>query len=178
MRYRALPLAALLLACAAPEGNRADNMAAGGEGNGGAPAEVPINDGGTPPPAPAPAPTPDGQQPAGDSERTAAITLSASPESLSPGATVTLRLANGSRGQVGYNLCTSALETAAGAAVRTDRVCTMELRTLEAGQSATYGYELPAGLEPGSYRFSSGVEWMAAGNRTNVTSNSIRVTGS
>lgn len=178
MRYGALPLVALVLACAGQDRNAADNSAAGAQGNASdAPAGVPVDNGGTAPP-PGPATPPNGQPPAGEPEPTSSVTLSASPESVRAGGTVTLRLANGSRQPVGYNLCTSALQTASGAAVQSDRICTMELRTVAPGQSATYAYELPSSLAPGSYRFSTSIEWMAAGNRTSVTSNGIRVNGS
>ena len=112
----------------------------------------------------APAPTPPGE-----------VTLTAAPPQTSSGSTMVLSLANASAQQIGYNLCTSALQTAAGTAVQTDRVCTMELRTLTPGATATYNYELPANLPAGSYRFSTGVERMQSGDRTTVTSNTFEV---
>ena len=103
------------------------------------------------------------------------VTLTAAPTQTSAGSAVTLTLANGSRQTVGYNLCTSALQTAAGAEVRTDRVCTLELRTLEPGRNATYRYELPGRLSDGRYRFSTGLDQMPSGGPTSVTSNTIEV---
>lgn len=103
------------------------------------------------------------------------VTLTAAPSRTSPGATVTLTLTNGSRQLIGYNLCTSALETAAGRPVPNDRVCTMELRTLDPGRSATYAYELPASIASGNYRFSASAERMGAGTRTVARSNSFQV---
>lgn len=175
MRYASLPLAALLFACTAQSDNEADNVSADpaatdpaagtGEPNG--------NDDAAPPSSQPPA-QPPGQDP--PAQPNSSISLSASPQSVRAGATVALRLANGSSQQIGYNLCTSGIQTSAGQPVRTDRVCTMELRTLDPDKSATYSYDLPDNLAPGSYRFTTGVEWMAAGNRTSVTSNGITVT--
>ena len=104
-----------------------------------------------------------------------AITLSATPHRAAAGATMTLSLHNGSPSQAGYNLCTSRLETTAGVAVPSDRVCTLELRLLDPGASATYAYELPARLAPGSYRFTTTVERMDSGARGTVQSNSFQV---
>lgn len=52
------------------------------------------------------------------------------------GATMTLTLRNGSKEQIGYNLCTSAIETTSGKNIESGRVCTMEPRTVEPGRSA------------------------------------------
>ncbi len=68
-----------------------------------------------------------------------------------------------------------ALMAADGAPVRTDRVCTLELRTIESGRVATYPYQLPASVMPGTYRFSTTVERMQSGTRTTLTSNEITV---
>ena len=88
---------------------------------------------------------------------------------------MTLTLRNGDRQQIGYNLCTSALETSAGRPVPSNRVCTMELRTLGPGRSATYSYKLPVNMADGSYRFLTQVEWMQSGRRSGVRSNSFEV---
>lgn len=182
MRFRALMLALLLSGCTADDDNAALNAAANVSGSGELnAADPPRNDAGAdgaadeaaPPPGSPPAQQPPagapGEQPSG------AVTLSAAPARVAPGATMTLTLSNGSRGQVGYNLCTSAIETAAGRAVRTDRMCTMELRTLGPGRSTVYAYELPASIGPGSYRFSTSVERMDPGTRGVVRSNSFEV---
>jgi hypothetical protein len=122
--------------------------------------------------SPAPAPPPNGQPapgPSGD------VMLSASPSRTAAGSTMTLTLTNSANYTVGYNLCTSAIETAAGSSVPTDRVCTMELRTLQPGRSANYSFELPANLGDGSYRFSTGAENLDAGPRAAVKSNMCTV---
>lgn len=103
------------------------------------------------------------------------VTLTATPPETSAGSTMVLRLANGSRQAIGYNLCTSALLDASGNAVKTDRVCTMELRTLAPAGAANYDYDLPADLPSGSYRFSTDLERMQSGDRTTVTSNTFDV---
>lgn len=158
MRPTAVALASLLFACTV-DGENASNNAESAELNGGLAV----------PPAQQP-PTGEGATvPAGD------IGLRASPERVGPGASVTLTLNNGSRGRLGYNLCTSLLQTAAGEEVRSDRVCTMELRILEPGRAATYSYDLPSALEDGSYRFSTSVEPMDDGAPTTFTSNAIEV---
>lgn len=112
----------------------------------------------------APVPTPPGD-----------VTLAASPPQASAGSTIVLSLANGSALEIGYNLCTSALQSASGTVVQTDRVCTMELRILAPGATATYNHELPASLPAGTYRFSTSIERMQSGDRTSVTSNAFEV---
>ncbi|HEU5481936.1 MAG TPA: hypothetical protein VFU80_02425 [Sphingomicrobium sp.] len=88
---------------------------------------------------------------------------------------MTLTLSNGSDRQVGYNLCNSALQTSAGRPVPSGRICTMELRTLEPGRTATYSYELPVNMAEGSYRFLTQVEWIGANRSSGIRSNSIEV---
>jgi len=88
---------------------------------------------------------------------------------------MTLTLDNGSKEQVGYNLCTSALETSAGRAVPTGRICTMELRTLEPGKTVNYPYKLPVNMTAGNYRFVTQVEWIASGRRSGVRSNGFEI---
>jgi hypothetical protein len=83
---------------------------------------------------------------------------------VSPQRTLELRLVNQSTGQLGYNLCTSSLERRSGQAwqpVATQRICTMELRTLKPGEEARYPLELD-GLPPGEYRASTRVEGLPA----------------
>ena len=62
-------------------------------------------------------------------------------------------------------------------AVPSDRICTMELRTLQAGSTTTYRTTLPPGTTAGDYRFITNVELMESGQRRGVTSNIVRVTG-
>lgn len=108
-------------------------------------------------------------------------TLTTDRESYPAGATATLRLANQNQHALGYNLCTSTLERRAGGEWRTaegedQRVCTMELRILEAGGTATYSYLLAATLPEGEYRFRTSLEHMGNGTRETATSNTFRVT--
>lgn len=101
------------------------------------------------------------------------ISLDVVPEEARAGATVELVLANETSGSIGYNLCTSSLErrTSGGwAGVQTDRVCTMELRTLAAGETARYPYDLPTDLPEGEFRFLTTVELMDEGGRQTVWS--------
>lgn len=196
MRRTALLLAMLLASCSQEPDNA---MNAEADSNVAATAEddIPIPGGGDqlPPDATddeAPAPPPENDDepaPPGNDEEPAPpgndgtpvlppsgrVTLAAAPPGTSAGATMTLTLANSSRRTVGYNLCTSDLQTSAGTSVKTNRVCTMELRTLQPGRRATYQYELPDSLPDGRYRFSTGVQRMPNGSRITVTSNSFRV---
>lgn len=174
-----LPL--LLAACSVETGNDGGNVApseAGepavaptGDGTGAAPGAIPAEPA---PPAgpPGTEPTPDNGQPP---EPSGQVSLTAAPASVEPGATMTLTLRNGTREQLGYNLCTSTLQTGAGRPMPTDRVCTMELRTLDPGRSANYSYGLPGNLGSGSYRFSTRVERMPSGRSESVRSNSFEV---
>lgn len=99
------------------------------------------------------------------------ISLDVVPTDVRAGATAELVLANETSGSIGYNLCTSALErrTAGGwEGVQTDRVCTMELRKLPAGEATRYPYELPTELDEGEYRLLATVELMDEGGRQSV----------
>lgn len=173
MRFQPLALAALLFACADPQDNQlnqADNGMIADEpilGDEGGNAALPPGQPGAPAPG-EPAPEQPAPDPSGE------VTLGAAPSSAAAGATMTLTLANGIDQPIGYNLCTSGL-VRDGASVQTDRVCTMELRTLQPGARATYGWELPDDLAPGSYRFTAGVERMTSGSRLVVTSNGFTV---
>ena len=125
--------------------------------------------------APAAPDTGNEQQPQRQPEPSEEVTLSVSPEQTTEDSTVTLTLRNGSEEQLGYNLCTSSLQTAAGCEVPTGRVCTMELRTLEPGRTATYRYELPVNVAQGSYRFAAQVTWMKSNRTSRVRSNPFEV---
>lgn len=186
MRFAPLALAVLAAGCTSPESNQVnqdDSLAtaesaaddATGAPSDGQPGE-PAQPGG-PDPQPAP-PAPPGQPapPAPPPEAEREVTLSASPSRVAAGGTVTLALTNGLRQPIGYNLCTSAL-IRNGRQVPTDRVCTMELRTLQPGGRATYGYELPSNLASGSYRFNARVDRMNTGSGMVVRSNVVEVTG-
>ena len=155
----ALALSLMLCACSADGANQAGNATAP-QGNAAAPA-VPG--------------TANERLPQQQPEPSEEITLSVSPEQTTENSTVTLTLRNGSEEQLGYNLCTSALETAAGREVPTSRVCTMELRTLEPERTATYRYELPVNVAQGSYRFAAQVNWMASNRTSLVRSDAFEV---
>lgn len=163
MKMQPFALALLLCACAPAE--NANNAAAE---LGGAQEDVPIVNGSE---VPQPA---DGQTP---TEQSGEVALSASPGSVAAGGTVTLTLANRTPERIGYNLCTSAIETEAGDTVPSDRVCTMELRTLEPGDSATYAFELPGELAPGRYRLTTSVHRMEAGTQMPVSTEIFEVKG-
>jgi hypothetical protein len=160
-------LSLLLLACAVESGNRAENIAAA-DSNGSTGA----------PPGTAPPDTASPQQPGTNvqpPEPSGEATLSVAPASTTEGATVTLTLSNGSKEQVGYNLCTSNLETSGGVRVPTSRVCTMELRTLEPGRNADYRYGLPVNMVAGSYRVVTQVQRMNSRRLSTIRSNSFEV---
>lgn len=106
------------------------------------------------------------------------VRLSVAPTSAAPGDSITLTLDNGSGEQIGYNLCASGLQRQTAAAwegVPSDIVCTMELRTLDAGQRTTWRSTLPSSLESGQYRYTTNIEAMETGGRYAVTSDSFRV---
>lgn len=94
------------------------------------------------------------------------------------GDSIELTLTNRSAQEIGYNLCTTAIERRVGddwQPVRTDRVCTMELRTLQPGAEATYRTTLPPGTTAGDYRFHTTVHLLSAEERRDVRSNVVRV---
>jgi hypothetical protein len=106
------------------------------------------------------------------------VHLSVRPESATPGDSMTLTLRNETAEQIGYNLCTSSLQrqTAGGwEPVPSDVVCTMELRTLEPDQDASYRTALPDDLSSGRYRYSTGIEAMQTGGGYGIMSNSFDV---
>lgn len=72
------------------------------------------------------------------------------------GSEVRLTLRNDSATEIQYNLCTSALQRRMGTSwqeVQTGDVCTMELRGLQPGRSATFDKSLPSALPGGEYRY-------------------------
>lgn len=169
MRLAAVALASLLAACAAPTENASMNVE-----------PDPSNSAPAAPAAPSPpkAPAPGTQQPQGSPlapEPSGDPILRALPREVAAGGTVTLMLSNGLPERLGYNLCTSALLASDGSEVRTDRVCTLELRTLEPGRSATYPYDLPESVRAGTYRLRTQVERMGSGTRTTLISNEFTV---
>jgi hypothetical protein len=90
------------------------------------------------------------------------------------GSKVLLTLRNDSASPVGYNLCSSALQRGpAWEPVETGDVCTMEIRTLQPGDSATFEKTLPSDLPAGEYRYVTNIDGEAT--RFVVGSNPFRV---
>jgi hypothetical protein len=92
------------------------------------------------------------------------VDLSVGREQYDPGDAILLTLANHSPNQVGYNLCSAALERRVGggewheAPQRLIDACTMELRTLVPNETVTYRHSLPSALPAGQYRVRTRVE--------------------
>ncbi|HUF18265.1 MAG TPA: hypothetical protein VMS12_09510 [Thermoanaerobaculia bacterium] len=88
---------------------------------------------------------------------------------------VLLRLTNGSDSPIGYNLCASALERqdATWTQMPSDIMCTMELRTLSSGATATFEREIREAITPGTYRFRTAVESPLGVRSVGVVSNAI-----
>lgn len=108
------------------------------------------------------------------------VRLSVEPASLPAGDSITLELSNGSADAVAYNLCTSELERLSGGewqAVPSDRVCTMELRSLPGGQQVRYELDLPSDLPAGEYRYRTRVARLDAGEGRMLRSGTFRVEG-
>jgi hypothetical protein len=103
------------------------------------------------------------------------VTLSVSPEQTTEDSTVTLTLRNNSQQQIGYNLCSSTLQTSAGRPVPTSRACTMEIRSLDPGRTATDRYQLPVNMLEGRYRFVTQVQWRGSSRIAGVPSNAFAV---
>lgn len=106
------------------------------------------------------------------------VTLAVEPANPSPGDSVSITLRNGSGAALHYNLCASGLERQTNGGwetVPSERVCTMELRTLEPSADASFALELPNDLQPGGYRFRTSVEILDSGERNDVTSDPFRV---
>lgn len=102
-------------------------------------------------------------QPASQPPQPPLVWLEVAPESPAPGDSVTLTLRNGSEEVIGYNLCTASLvrfEDMRWIPAQPPPVCTMEIRTLPAGEEASYRTRLPTTIEPGTYRFRTQIEWL------------------
>ena len=107
--------------------------------------------------------------------------LSTDRESYAAGETVVIRLKNVFEHSLGYNLCTSMMEQRAGGGWRpaefgNGRICTMELRILEPGRTATFGVQLDAETPAGEYRFRTRIENMRNGSGEQAATNPFRVT--
>jgi hypothetical protein len=108
------------------------------------------------------------------------IILRHTPEQPAPGDAVMLILDNGSAEVLGYNLCTSTLSRQVGAEwepLRSDRVCTLELRSLEPGQQAQFPIDLPHDLAPGTYRFHTTVERFGTGTSQEIAAEPFTISG-
>lgn len=108
------------------------------------------------------------------------VTLRVEPNTVSAGDSVTLVLANGSPGEIGYNLCSSGLERQVGSewqTVPSDRVCTMELRILPPGEEARYPLDTSAQLAPGEYRFVTNIDMIDGGGPGGIRSAPFRLQG-
>lgn len=89
---------------------------------------------------------------------TGSLSLRADRDSYRAGEEVALTLKNGTGNPAAYNLCTTTLVMAPSAPIEEDRMCTMELRVLPAGETVTEPHPLPATLTPGTYRFTTRVQ--------------------
>lgn len=118
--------------------------------------------------------------PSPESGETGDVRLNVEPESLSAGDSITLQLSNGSAEPVAYNLCTSELERLSDGewqAVPSDRVCTMELRSLPGGQRVRYELDLPSDLPAGEYRYRTRVARLDPGEGRMLRSGTFGVEG-
>jgi hypothetical protein len=93
-----------------------------------------------------------------------------------PGDTAHLVLSNHREHTLGYNLCVSVLERRiedrwVTAPHQEDRVCTLELRTLEPDDTARFAWDLDPRLPDGAYRFRNHFEIMPTGEREEFTTN-------
>lgn len=114
----------------------------------------------------------------GASEPTQDLTLAVEQQAVESGATVDLVLRNASNAPAGYNLCTSSLERRTDVdwePVSSNRVCTMELNTLEPGAEARYTFDLPSVMIPGQYRFVTSVQNMETDERSDIRSDPFSV---
>lgn len=110
-----------------------------------------------------------------------AVVLSVDRTQYRSGDTMVLTLRNGQAHAVGYNLCGAGVERRVGGEWREAEpglaeVCTMELRTLAPGASATYRHTVPSGLEAGEYRVQSAVESPLGGSWFAVHSAAFTIT--
>jgi hypothetical protein len=99
--------------------------------------------------------------------------LRAEAEAFVSGGGVRLVLENGSGEPLGYNLCVHALEGRVGSGwspLPDTRICTMELRLLQAGGSASFDAILPGDLSAGEYRFRVAVHFMETGRMRDLAS--------
>lgn len=82
-------------------------------------------------------------------------------EATSTSGEVVLTLHNGTDAPIGFNLCSSRLERREGTVwthIPTGEMCTMEIRSLPAGETARFEKTLPAKLAGGVYRYTTIVD--------------------
>ena len=110
------------------------------------------------------------------------VTLTLDRASYKAGATVTMRITNQSRDQLGFNQCSSrSIERQDGSRwvphVEPNRMCTMELRLLMPNQTQTVTTDLPATLSPGTYRMllTFGIQSSASAGVVRAVSSSFSV---
>jgi hypothetical protein len=106
------------------------------------------------------------------------VALRVEPGEVSAGDSVTLVLANGTAGAVGYNLCTSGLERQVDDVwqpAASDRVCTMELRTLGPGEETRYPIEIADGVVAGVYRLVTSIEKTDRGGLSSIGSGPFQI---
>jgi len=93
-------------------------------------------------------------------------------------ATILLTLRNGSPQPAGYNLCSSALERRnddTWTKVPTDEICTMEIRRLASGKTATFEKHPSPSLPAGEYRYTTRVESPVGGKGVVIASDTFTV---
>jgi hypothetical protein len=110
------------------------------------------------------------------------LTLATDAQSYAPGAPIVVRLSNGSRTRLGYNLCRASLDRNIDDDWRQvqptlGEVCTAELRTLAPGQTATFSFRTDRQTRRGQYRIRSELNDAQGGTGVTALSNSFRVEG-
>jgi hypothetical protein len=106
------------------------------------------------------------------------VRLGVEPQALAAGDTLVVVLSNDSSSAVFYNLCHSVLERKSGEKweqVPSDRICTMELRTLEPGKQVRYPLQVPPSTPPGEYRYATRIEDIGSGAHEIVRTTPFRV---
>lgn len=104
------------------------------------------------------------------------VVLRAEADVFEPGADVTVVLEHRAGEQVGYNLCFHAIERRSGDEWVTQeslRLCTADLRLLEAGETARFDTILPAAA--GDYRFRTALWLMERDERRDQVSEPFQV---
>ena len=100
------------------------------------------------------------------------------PGIAAPGATVMLVLHNGTRHDVGYNLCMSSLEqlqSGRWVSIPEDGACTRELRIIVPGRQGRYQVRLPATLAAGTYRVRTSVQLQTNAPQGTITHGHVTV---